>query len=378
MRNRKPARPCFQWSAIGLSAAMLLGCGGGGDSSLAQSEQLATVQVSETATILSVKAELPDGAGTSSSEMQSRLYTFAAKVSAGPDAGLELRGTLVLKGDREDDGATEVEGRLLPDVVEAGTPSSASADLKSQFEAKRRELKVALRADVDALSTTLRRALAEGAVPGGDEPSTAQKEALAAFKVSFMQRMTEYHAALSALIADFRASSQPNMGSDDDDDKASEGYEVEGTVDAQGAMNLTVRLGDKGKVLATGTIGADGSVQNGILTGPGSGSVGTWSAMPAGATALPPAPAPAPAPVGPSAANGKVLYNAIPGSTMSCASCHTAVPANNVANVLKGANNASAIAAAIAGNKGGMGILSGKLTAAQLADIAAYLGQPNL
>jgi mono/diheme cytochrome c family protein len=63
---------------------------------------------------------------------------------------------------------------------------------------------------------------------------------------------------------------------------------------------------------------------------------------------------------------------------MSCASCHTAVPANNVANVLKGANNASAIAAAIAGNKGGMGILSGKLTAAQLADIAAYLGQPNL
>jgi mono/diheme cytochrome c family protein len=49
-----------------------------------------------------------------------------------------------------------------------------------------------------------------------------------------------------------------------------------------------------------------------------------------------------------------------------------------VANVLKGANNASAIAAAIAGNNGGMGILSGKLTAEQLADIAAYLGQPNL
>jgi len=50
----------------------------------------------------------------------------------------------------------------------------------------------------------------------------------------------------------------------------------------------------------------------------------------------------------------------------------------NVSNVLKGANNPTAIANAIASNKGGMGILSGKFTDAQLADIAAYLGQPNL
>jgi mono/diheme cytochrome c family protein len=91
----------------------------------------------------------------------------------------------------------------------------------------------------------------------------------------------------------------------------------------------------------------------------------------------PPSPPPPPPP-GPSAQNGKVLYNAIPGSAVSCATCHTATPANNVANVLNGANNPNRIASAIAGNAGGMGVLSGKLTAAQLQDIAAYLATPNI
>jgi mono/diheme cytochrome c family protein len=79
-----------------------------------------------------------------------------------------------------------------------------------------------------------------------------------------------------------------------------------------------------------------------------------------------------------SAANGKVLYNAIPtGTRFSCATCHAA-PASNFDKVLNGANDPARIAAAIASNAGGMGILSGKFTPAQLQDIAAYLAQPNL
>ncbi len=61
---------------------------------------------------------------------------------------------------------------------------------------------------------------------------------------------------------------------------------------------------------------------------------------------------------------------------MSCASCHGMPP--SALNVLKGANNPTVIANAISGNKGGMGMFSGKFTAADLADIAAYLAQPNL
>jgi mono/diheme cytochrome c family protein len=73
-----------------------------------------------------------------------------------------------------------------------------------------------------------------------------------------------------------------------------------------------------------------------------------------------------------------VLYNAIPGSALSCATCHTANPAANVSNVLNGANDPGQISNAIASNRGGMGALSGKLTSAQLADIAAYLANPGI
>ncbi|MEZ4364668.1 MAG: cytochrome c [Kofleriaceae bacterium] len=63
---------------------------------------------------------------------------------------------------------------------------------------------------------------------------------------------------------------------------------------------------------------------------------------------------------------------------MSCASCHTANPSANVSKVLKGANDASQIQQAITRNTGGMGVLNGRLSAAELADIAAYLATPNI
>jgi len=83
---------------------------------------------------------------------------------------------------------------------------------------------------------------------------------------------------------------------------------------------------------------------------------------------------------GPSAANGKVLYNdaTIATMSMSCANCHTTAPSANVSKVLNGANNATRIQTAIANNTGMMGIYSGKLSTSQLNDIAAYLVTPNI
>ena len=166
------------------------------------------MQVSETATVLSVRDHAADGRHVD----QQRNAVVAVHLSAtisGPDAGLALKGTLVLKGERNDDGSTEVEGRLLPDAALRATPTvsdSASAptsiDLQAQLDAQRAALKSALRADIDALSATLKLALADGAVAGAKEPSAAQQEAMAAFKVAFDQRLAQYRAALSALSAD--------------------------------------------------------------------------------------------------------------------------------------------------------------------------------
>ena len=46
--------------------------------------------------------------------------------------------------------------------------------------------------------------------------------------------------------------------------------------------------------------------------------------------------------------------------------------------ILNGANAPSVTAAAISSNKGGMGMYSGKFTAANLADMAAYLATPGI
>jgi len=45
---------------------------------------------------------------------------------------------------------------------------------------------------------------------------------------------------------------------------------------------------------------------------------------------------------------------------------------------LNGANNPSIIQNAINSGSGGMGVYSGKLTAQQISDIAAYLANPNI
>ena len=80
------------------------------------------------------------------------------------------------------------------------------------------------------------------------------------------------------------------------------------------------------------------------------------------------------------ALNGKSLYlNGPVSGGASCASCHSSTPANNVNGILAAANQPSVISNAIATNKGGMGgLFSGKFSAAELADLAAFIGNPNV
>ncbi len=80
------------------------------------------------------------------------------------------------------------------------------------------------------------------------------------------------------------------------------------------------------------------------------------------------------------ALNGKSLYLNGPASGgTSCAACHGPSPANNVNGILAAANNPSVISAAFAANRGGMGTLyNGKFSAAEIADLAAFIGNPNV
>ncbi|CUI03218.1 choice-of-anchor D domain-containing protein [Massilia antarctica] len=80
------------------------------------------------------------------------------------------------------------------------------------------------------------------------------------------------------------------------------------------------------------------------------------------------------------ALHGKSLYlNGPPGGGAACSRCHTASPAANINKVMSGADNPAAISAAIAANKGGMGnIYGGKFSAVDLADLAAFIGNPGV
>jgi hypothetical protein len=80
------------------------------------------------------------------------------------------------------------------------------------------------------------------------------------------------------------------------------------------------------------------------------------------------------------ALNGKSLYlNGPRGGGTACTACHGATPATNVNGILNGANNPDLISSAWAANLGGMGTLyNGRFTSAEIADLAAFIGNPNV
>jgi uncharacterized protein (TIGR03382 family) len=80
------------------------------------------------------------------------------------------------------------------------------------------------------------------------------------------------------------------------------------------------------------------------------------------------------------ALNGKNLYlNGPTGGGTSCATCHGTSPTANANHILNGANNPGVISGAITANTGGMGTLfNGRFTTAEIADIAAFIGNPTV
>ncbi len=117
MHQKSVSRTYFRASTLGLAAALLFGCGGGGDNGSALERTSSAVLVSETAAILSVKTELPSSSKKAKFEAPPFTYAFAARIDSGPNAGSAITGRLELKGQREDDGGAEVEGRLFPDAM---------------------------------------------------------------------------------------------------------------------------------------------------------------------------------------------------------------------------------------------------------------------
>jgi mono/diheme cytochrome c family protein len=225
-------------------------------------------------------------------------FAFEAKVDGGP----LIAGRLELKGEREDEGVIEVEGRLFPDVDPSlPTPS----DLKNTFDNDRRALQSAMREDIKVLGEELRAAIAAG---------TPHRDALAAFKAKFEQRMAKFRADVSALVADFRATRRARGGDDDDDDNAAKGFEVHGTIAADGSVDATIDLGAAGQIHVTGKLSSDTGSASGEFTGPASGDKGTWTAK-ANAGTPPPSPPPS---NGGNAVAGLAKYNAM------CAGCHAA------------------------------------------------------
>lgn len=79
------------------------------------------------------------------------------------------------------------------------------------------------------------------------------------------------------------------------------------------------------------------------------------------------------------ALRGKTLYLSTPGG-ISCSNsaCHGTSVSSGRNKILRGANSPSTIQNAINNDTGGMGIYSGVLTATDVADIAAYIGNPNV
>jgi hypothetical protein len=373
-------------SALSIAVAALFGCGGSNDSpsALGTTAQESSVQMTETASAMRVSASSSDDAESDSVVMLQRQYAFAATLTS----GRALAGTLMLKGE-EEHGLTKVEGTFIQNAATATAAPSATppspdavaqaAALRDQLKAGLASLRSAYRSDIADLAQTLRAALKDGAAATGDHKAwtPAQQVAMQAFKDTFASRTAQYQSDAAALTLDIQnqmtalgveaSSDGSKRGDADKDETKPSKYEVKGTISADGKVDLVLK-GKKGtSIQLVGTIAADGSLA-GTMTGPAAGDQGTWAAS---AGAMPPPPPP-------SAANGKVLYNLAPAGALACSVCHTPMPANNVSNVLKGANNPGLISSAITGNKGGMGIISGKFTAAELADIAAYLGQPNL
>jgi hypothetical protein len=207
-----------------------------------------------------------------------KCSTFKLKVGAGSFVGSSLQGQLSLAGEKQPNGNMTVEGSLIPSSASFKPIADPEAAFTTEFTKQRKALYDAAVADINALSNTLRIAMKKGAVAGYSGLSPAQKAAQATFNAAFNSRVKKYNIALSAHYASYRAA----LASADPTHPTfpKEGYTATGTIDAQGALKITVDVGLLGKeVHATGKIGPLGN-GGGNWTEQSTGNTGTWSVNP--------------------------------------------------------------------------------------------------
>jgi|GEM_PF-3211331 len=276
----------FPWSALALSSALLVGCGGSDKAADDGSAQAASVTVSESAAGMSVKTTTGEGSRFNGSHVEAALYTFAAKITAGADAGQALDGTLVLQGVAQDDGSSALTGKLIGGKLTA-TPSAAVLALQAEFATALDALKAAYKTDLEALQATLKAALEAAATPdGGYRLNEAQRAAIKTFIDAVKARTEQFRTDSTALVTSYQEKVVAAGG-----DAGSIGlwghrggqphgrktvYDVSGTRAADGSLTLKFTAGDT-VLTGTGTLAADGSL-SGALAGPAGDDTGTWQA----------------------------------------------------------------------------------------------------
>jgi hypothetical protein len=320
-------RPGRLMSALGLAGSLLMaGCGGSDSASPTSgpTEQPASVQIAETASGLVVTAPLSGqsatGAASSASSAsaaaggnetespkgatsvtQTAQFTLMAAATGGANL---LQGTLALRAESEDAGATELEGRFVPAAATAAAAAATpSADALAAFQTAKIDLKAKLRAAVEQLRTTYDAAVAA-------DPA-AKSTARAAFKAAVATAMNTFRADLATAAA---AAGVTLSARGEGAKSASNGSEVEGTLDPTSkALALTIRQrGGQAKIVLTGTGSLDaGFAGTFTTTVDGAAVTGDWSATPSAVTVptvplppvTPPVTPPAPPPPVPAAAD---------------------------------------------------------------------------
>jgi hypothetical protein len=298
------SRRSAQLTAGSLCVALLLGCGGGGSDTPSPSSATAdAVALTETATGFTVTAQGARGV-RSWSAMQ---FAFTANVTSGTHAGSTVSGLLLLKGETDEaSGSTQVEGKLLFGTLPSGIGSASAMQARSLIAAFRTQadvLRDSLRSQIDALRDQLSVDLAAAA---DDAARQAAKktfgDAFKALIVSFQQDMlalvSTLRDALTALGLD-PSRRLPGGGDGSLRGHGRGGFDVAGTIAADGRISGTVTLAADQVIRVTGEKQIDGSFK-GRFTGPASDDAGDWTA--AALSKLMPAPEPVPTPQPPASA----------------------------------------------------------------------------
>ena len=286
-----------------LSGALVLGCGGGGNSAATATD---SVSLTETATRVTISSTGSQG----SHQWSAMRFTFTADVTAGTNMDSTISGLLLLKGESDDEhgdddddddvssgaGLTEVEGRLFIGTLPMGAAADAAQGqaLRSALRDQAETLRTAVRAELVKLHDQLKADLA--AAPDDAAKQAAKQKFTDAFKALF----DRFQMDMAALVTQLRdqlvalgldpSRFLPGGKDGSRHGHGRGGFEVKGTIAADGRITGTVELGDDQVIQVTGQSQADGGFA-GTFTGPAADDAGRWSAT---AVTAPMVPVPTP------------------------------------------------------------------------------------